>query len=299
MKKSIFSIFAMVLATVFTSCEKNENFSRQNTSQTTLMERFEVAQKAAGFHSGVLSAVFDTIQELKRTKGVDFVRQSFLYEQEGEILDRVFAVYFGESVAQELCQFNSFPLVNNLPKEDRGKVLIKSVEANTSEIAHLTDFYSSTVSDCMDLDANRRNIISAINSQEIASAFSEEEQNTLLLMFAVFIDSYNYWTENINEWDGLFEVGQEPENPDLPSTPEGLKILKKIVALAMIDGQGIIDNKRDIFKAALAGAGSGALIGLGAGGVNAATGALLGGMGAATGASVACAALASYDAYIK
>lgn len=82
----------------------------------------------------------------------------------------------------------------------------------SDKLNRLLGYFDKIVDQVTDISSIESIILTSIKSEEFAS-FSEEEQNALLMMLAVYQDSANYWEENFDEWKEL--LGENEANGDL------------------------------------------------------------------------------------
>ena len=128
-----------------------------------------------------------------------------------------------------------------------------------------------------------------IIEQEFASAkfasFSETEQNEVLLMLAVFLDSMGYWSDNLADWLNMSNTNNFRSQIDdiyIDLTNEDNWKTFVITAVCDMIG-GNTGGAAGAISTGTVGAIGGAIGGLFAGGIGAGPGAMVGGVGGAVG----------------
>ncbi|MDR0866345.1 MAG: hypothetical protein LBO74_15655 [Candidatus Symbiothrix sp.] len=290
--KKIFNIAVLLFCVIaFATCSNEE--SVPNQTNESVAERFAVCKEAAVFHSEGLDFAYNKFNEIRKVEGLNFLRT---ISKEKKL------ILINASVTEFISQKQ---IVSNLAVLDK-KIHLMQFEEVSMNQEHLRSengleyspddikllsFFDSVVDKVTDISAVVPAIESAIRSEEFAS-FPEEEQNALLMMFAVYEDSSSYWDKNLDNWQNLLgeenilrsSVTDQVANIDI----EGSTIWKSDAAGAIGGGIG----------GAVGGAIGGALIGALAGGVGAGPGAVVGAIGGAVSGAISTAIGCSIYAWL-
>ncbi|MDR2692181.1 MAG: hypothetical protein LBB73_07840 [Dysgonamonadaceae bacterium] len=268
----------LLLAGFIFSCTNDDIVKRESKNQLSVAKRFAIAKEASVFHSDGLDFAFSKIQEENEQNILKAARISSDTNQVKTLVSDILAEYFSkDSIILSLSSINSiFPLSSELISES-------SVLKSDSEHLHsskVLDFFKKTVKDMAGLRANEREslIEAAIETSEFTNLL-EEEQNLLLLTFAIYLDSSHYWESNLEAW---YLYGNNIISPSLlrcswwdPTTWDWDAICNTVQDYALTDAIG-----------AIAWGGAGAAAGCFAAGVGAVGGATTGAVGGAVGCSL-------------
>jgi len=281
MKKfTILGVSLLFIATLFIvySCSNEINDSTKGDDEQRVLsitERYSICKTVAIYHSEGLDFAFNKIKKAREEQGsrgtISFLRSSSDDDKLSIVNDIVTEFMTQEQISQNIAKFDSFLNLERTKSID--EVSLRSAE---EEKASVISFFENVVSEASakgsseNLEAYIENVI---NTSEFAS-FSEIEQNELLLMFAIYIDSSNYWSKNIIEWSRICR------GHDAPRLRSDDSLWDLICHYASVDGKGAVIG-------GTAGAIGGAVGGAMAGGVGAGPGAIAGGVGGAVSGAVA------------
>lgn len=191
MKKTIlFFISLVTISTIIViSCKKSEVIKETNLIQT----KFNDFEKVTKLHSKTLSIVFEDLKAKK-------------------LLTKSNKVVFAPTEIDEITlnSLNKILVEDQLIKEFEKKynissqVLTKSGVEGTNEALYLMleDSFTS-VSQMSNVDSLRSEFISILSEPNLASTFTTDEQNLIFFSFACYIDSFEYWGENLDEWEEI------------------------------------------------------------------------------------------------
>ena len=275
MKKVFNLAISLLLVVVFYSCS-NEEISQiqfeEEPEVMSLSQRYNIAKEIAVYHSQGLEFALTRLKSIKSEDDLGFstafLRSSNSEKRENLVSDVVLEFMSQETIVSDFSRYENFRLEDN----SKGEFLKSSL----NESGKISSFFDETVKNASDLTMNELEALleKAISSDEFSN-FSEADQNLLLLTFAIFIDSANYWESNLQEWKKSFHNSQN--SPQLRGWWGDL--WDTVVDYAITDAKGAV-------AWGLAGAAGGAVGGSFAGGAGAVPGALAGGAAGAVGGAV-------------
>ncbi|MCL2596647.1 MAG: hypothetical protein FWD66_03110 [Paludibacter sp.] len=231
----------LVLGIVISLTAGMQAFAGNNAATAAVNERYATAKQIAAYHSAGLEYVYNILkgdgQILKNLYNAD-------EKQRAEILLKITAEYVSKSDVKATLE----RLSKSFPTQDAGN--FKNTNAPKS-----ANYFDGVVDNIANENLREDAFTKAMNSKEF-TAFSEPEQNDILLMFAIYADSYQYWNGNLKKWIDLsISAVGKPTDPQINLISWG--------KLGKADAKG-----------AIAGFIAGAITGVGAGGS-----ALFGGIG--------------------
>lgn len=299
--KKVFNLSMLFFCVfIYTTCSKEESNSFKS-EEASIIERVASCKDIASYHSEGLDFAYNKLKEIKRSNPSKNLFHKVSREDKMILINSLSVEFVSQQkVVSELSEANKkidFLMPENTSNNE---VVLRSSDGSklTPNIKKIYDFFDSVINSVsygnMQDDFIFENII---KSAEFI-AFSTEEQNTLLLMLAIYDDSSKYWGENINNWKQL--INEDNPNISLRSSVEGelddisldddLK-LKLFTADAV---GGVIGA----YSGGVGGLIGGAIIGSFAGGVGAGPGALAGGAAGAITGGIAGAISASITAAV-
>jgi hypothetical protein len=277
------------------------------TTETSLADRFSACREAASYHSAGLDFVYDKFKEMKNP------REIFLNISNKERLTLIGSIsekFVSQSrVASRLSAIDT--RVDLLAVEKITSPSVKSSESPvfSSSIIKICNYFDKVINGISILSEVQYAIVQGVQSQEFAS-FSTDEQNTLLLMFAIYEDSSTYWAEDLGNWEILLndDIAVKSNNVTTPAEEEvimEISFWRKVLAIAHQDAiGGLVGAVTGGIYGAMTGAGVGtaaAVVGAAPGALGgAAAGAVAGGISGAVGYSVeavltSCSVIESVD----
>lgn len=284
MKKLLFiaSLFCSIL--FFSACSNEETDQIQANSDPvslSIIERFAICKEVAVYHSKGLEFAYNKIKSSTDEKTLPALR-NVTRQGKMELINGIVTDFISnEPIRTNLLKYDCNINLNNRNAINTQNSILRS--GDSQDVPRIFTFFDHIVDvDKATNTASIQSLIeSAINSEEFES-FSEEEQNELLLMFAIFEDSSNYWTAHLNRWNNL--VNRKNDNTTLLRSGETV----------LADDIDIINDasiwKADAIGAIAGGVGGaigGAIAGAFAGGVGAGPGAIAGGVGGAVSCAIA------------
>jgi hypothetical protein len=272
MKKVFVFGFISTVLLMFISCTQEEsvNFQSNTGKDTSIAERFAICKEIAIYHSEGLKFIYDklysNVNQGERNTTTHSIVAEFMSQ---EHIKAGLSKYGGKLNLEEINAAN--PTVSF-----RGGGLTQTTPISILE---------NTVKNIESIAEIEPRIEAAFSTKEFLS-LPEAEQNQLLLMFAVYMDSFNYWNENILDW-------VDPDDHDLHPSRSWKAWAVFIGAVALADAKGGTISGA---AGAAGGAAGGAVTGAIAGGIGAGAGAAGGavGGGVAGGVSGAITASISY-----
>jgi hypothetical protein len=175
----------LLLAGFILSCTNDDIVKRESANQLTVAKRFAIAKEASVFHSGGLDFAFSKIQGEKEQNILKAAKISSDTNQVKTLVSDILTEYFSkDSIIEFLSSINSiFPLSSEQISES-SELKSDSEHLHSSRVL---DFFKKTVKDMAKLQANERKslIEAAIETSEFTN-LTEEEQNLLLLTFAIY-----------------------------------------------------------------------------------------------------------------
>ena len=232
-------------------------FAGNNAATASVKERYETAKQIAVYHSAGLEYVFNVFK--KDGKLLQEVVSNKDEKQTAEVVLKVIVSHVSKSDVSAALE----RLSKNFPTQDAGN--FKNTTMPKSVV-----YFDKVVDNIRDESLYEDAFAKAMDSKEF-TAFSEPEQNDILLMFAIYADSYQYWTGNLNNWSNLTVSVLPPS--DKPLIESNLKKFSwRNVGKA--DAAGAIGG-------AVGGAIGGAIAGSAVGGVGAIPGAIGGALAGA------------------
>jgi hypothetical protein len=285
MKKCFDIIVLLFVVIMFNACSNEESTSPQYSldQELSIAERFSICKEIAIYHSEGLKFAYDKLKNIQKDQL--YSSEHFFYSATQEEKKIVINSIVKEFMSQK-------QITDNLSKFDN-KFQLRRTNDITSNMGLRSNiqskaltFFDNSVENVTSQTLVEPIIETAIDSKEFAS-FSEIEQNEVLFMFAIFMDSSEYWGDNLENW---FVAGR-PEDPIPPADPAKWWI--KVLVCAMMDSRG---GTIGSLAGAAGGAAGGAVIGSLAGGVGAVPGAVGGAIGGGVSGGIAGAITASLDA---
>jgi hypothetical protein len=277
MKKKVFNVTVFLFCVIiFAACSNEESASNQTNS--SVADRFATCKEAAVYHSQGLDFAYNQFKTMNKGERVRMFRNTSNQEKLAFINSSVREFMSQEKIVSKVSVLNKRINLENYEREALNQKILRSsgdIELSPA-ILKLCSFFDSVVDKVTDISAIKPAIESAIRSEEFAS-FSEEEQNELLMMLAVYEDSSKYWEENIGDWveflggensDGVL---RSSINTTTTNPAENFDIEEAKISGWKADGAGFLGG-------AIFGAIKGGIIGAAAGGVGAGPGALAGGL---------------------
>ena len=293
----IYSSVLFIVCICFATCSNEESNSFQ--LETSIMERFATCKEVAVYHSAGLDFAYNKLKEMKK---MNLSRNLFFNVSAKEKVTLINSLT-AEFVSQQYVVSNLSAANEKIDLLAVEKIFGKEVSFRSSDgselsqdVLKLCDYFDSVIDRIAGPSEVNSIIENAIQSTEF-TIFSADEQNTLLMMFAIYEDSSVYWEENLDNWKELINsdksgtnlrAGGTTTSDDSVIGEDGLKIWK---ADALGGAIGIVSG-------AIGGAIGGAVIGSLAGGVGAGPGAIAGGIGGAVSGGIAGALSASITAAV-
>jgi len=260
---------------VFNSCQSNYEEDKPLQADKSILERFAIAKEIANYHSEGLKFVYNQLKGQKSIlqMGRD-VKNEFIQQSVAEYMSE-------EKIQSRISQFENQIC---LEKQD---VFFRS---GNQEPPETLIFFISVMENITDENAIEPIIEQALASDKFNS-FSEAEQNEVLLMLAVFMDSVDYWSENLEDWNDLKNVTSNFRSGEVTNAGGGEIVedvrWKYIFVTGLVDAIGGSNGaiKEGLIGAA-GGAGGGALGGILFGGLGAGPGAFVGGVSCGVGGMI-------------
>jgi hypothetical protein len=293
MKKYLFIGWLLSCVFSFMTCSEEGVDNNLDEKESSISERFSIFKEIATYHSEGLGFAYEKIKNLPQ-KDFLALKPRFRTATKDPKIDFITTLVtdymFQEGVIANISLFET-----ELKMEQVGnKGDLRSSNAQ-NDFSKIFSFFDKVTDKVTGITTVQESIEAVIKSEEFTS-LSEEEQNVLLFMFAIYEDSSNYWDENLVNWQDF--LSEESDNG-------GLKA-------AAIDGAEDIDlvSERSIWKVdavgavvgavggAAAGAVSGAIAGSAVGGVGAAPGAAAGAVSGAISGGISTAIVASLTAWL-
>ena len=266
--RGTFGIMSLTLLFVgIKSCQSNEE-GKFNPMDKSIQARFAICKDIAAYHSGGLEFVYNQLKGQKNIQRISGdVEHTFIKNAIIEYMSQ-------EKVRSRMEQFE-----NQICLET--KSILRS---DNQEIPEYVVFIINILENILEQDAieSAKSVIYQALASSTFGSFSETEQNEILLLFAIFIDSVDYWSENLAYWDAIDEEtdilrsgGEEETYLGGGEQTVGLDI-KRLLVIGVCDVQGAANQGYwDAFKYGLGGAAVGLLGGtLATVGMGAATGAI-------------------------
>jgi|GEM_PF-3095703 len=274
-KCSVFYFVLILIGTYFSSCSDSEQDLYSNERAITIEERYQLSKDFAELHS----------------KGLDFVYQDLYKHNTNSNLLRAsesdYAELMGVSLAEFLSQEQAIATISdfNQKMNFREKSMALRSSDDNQDILEVLSFFDQAVDNIDNFLSPEFEIYQIIGSPEFA-ALSEVEQNQLLVLFAIFDDSANYWEESIEGWNDLFNDENNVATRSVGTIPNSVQVSANRT-IAKADAIGGLSG-------AIGGGISGAIGGAFAG----PKGALAGGIGGFIGGGVGGAISASLTMYL-
>ena len=254
----------------FNSCQSNQEEDKFVQADQSIQERFAISKEIASYHSDGLKFVYN---QLKLQKNI--------LQTSGDVKDEFIRNATAEYMSQEKVHSRMAQFENQIRLEEL-KISLRSDNQEIPESLIFLDNILENVKDQKSIESIESIIEQAFASAEFAS-FSETEQNEILLMFAVFLDSMGYWSENLADWLNMSNTNnfrsQQLNETDIEamSAENKWKMYVFTAVCDMIGGNngGTVGS----IAGGLGGAAGGAVGGLFVGGVGAVPGAIAGGVG--------------------
>jgi hypothetical protein len=276
-------IFAAVIAMAFTACDKNEislstdavdSAITQKAARKDVDSRFLIAKEVATLHSDGLKFAYNQLEKIQE------LQPNYLEDiSESELIE--FCTRLGSDYMKQSEVTSSLLVFSN-------KLLFPET-ANTQVFVFTDKIYEDILAKDADYGMIEEIIEAAIKSNEFFN-FTEAEQNNLLLSFAIFLDSYEYWAYSLDSWLSLSNVENDMQRMVVPKVQlkKIPKWLLNVIYIAHNDANGGLAGG---VGGAIAGAVGGAITGPGvlvSTGAGCAGGAIGGAVVASIGAAVGC-----------
>jgi hypothetical protein len=208
MRKTINVLVLFLFILGFSTCS-NEG-TPESQDFLSIQERYEITKEIASYHSDGLDFAYNKLMEIRKNEELNPSKVFFRNESKEEKMILINTIVndfvLQEKVVSNLAKYNNKINLGKFKKTDFNQVNLRSENGLElgSDVIKLLSFFDSIVDSTV--ETGEPVIELAVRSEKFAS-FSEDEQNKLLMMFAVFEDSSKYWEEKTGSWEEL--LGEE------------------------------------------------------------------------------------------
>ena len=281
--KFITSVFIVIIFVYFCSCSNTDveqKLPDDDIPTLSLQERYQSCKDLSKLHSDGLDAAYSALLADSRTGSSSRLRSVSNGSNNIEEIAKIAGASITEFLSQEQAQATITDFNRKVKlQQPSGTNLLKS-SGDKMDNSNVLSLFDNTVGSLTEFSAVEQSIEETMYSDEF-TALSEEEQNQLLLIFALFDDSSEYWTENSDNWNALFaggngQSGFEPIVTVSNSIVKADAIGGGVGAIGGAIGGGIAGAIGGVFfggAGAIPGAISGAVLGAIRGGIAGAIGA--------------------------
>lgn len=206
MKKSII-VISFILLIVLSACGK-DNYNEESS----ISLKFKEYERITKIHSITLDSI---LFDIKKNHFFNTKSSSFeLNDIETLVVCSLNEVLKKETHIIEMIRFKE----NNINKFAT-KTLDESPEQNepSPDVLIMLEETFTNVSNIQDPNTLRNEFISILSDDIFKLTFTNEEQELIIFSFALYIDSYEYWGENLNEWEEVIgnNVPMSPAERDM------------------------------------------------------------------------------------
>lgn len=209
--KTLSFVCGVLLLIMLVSCEKNSDknpFKDQGEIERkrSLLARYDTAKKIAKYHSDALRYTYGQLEKSQELRSKGNLRALSAFNLDRIVGESVVSFFKQDSILLNMDNFRSFKIPDIQDAKSASSLRTSDLLDCNANLKSIMSFLFKTTDQISHTTTGEKIIDlfnQAILSDEFAF-FSEEEQNQLLIMFSIFIDSAQYWDAHLVDWCNLF-----------------------------------------------------------------------------------------------